>query len=109
MPGERFIGSDLLWGYPLRMNIGDMEIGGLYKDTSVGRLGPMIVRVWLVNNDGTVTVIETYYQDVRAVRVEHLWGVDYFCVPPWEEVNVPRLWAEWPTRPRCVDKHCVFN
>ena len=109
MPGERFIGSSRLWSYPLRMEVDEIEIGGLYEDTSVGGLAPRIVCVLSVNGNGTVTVIETWYQDTRSVKVEHLWGIDFLRVPPWEEVDVPPGWADWPTRPRCPDEYNIFH
>ena len=109
MPGKSVLGQPTLWRDSVKVELGKIEVGDLYKDVGTGGRAPKVVCVLSVNQDITLTVMETWSQEVRTMKVRDLRQVDFHCVPPWDVPYVPIIWRGWDSRPRCSDKYNLFG
>ena len=60
MPGEPVLGQPTLWRDSMKVELGKIELGDLYKDVEMGVRAPKVVHVLSVNQDNTLTVMETW-------------------------------------------------
>ena len=92
-----------VWRQKVRVELSDVEIGGLYGMQDPERNNFTTQRDIAVNRDNTSTVQDKWTHQVRNVRVDVLLKPDYLSVSsnPTHEVNA---WGY--VTPRCRD---VFN
>ena len=109
IPGESVLGVPILWRDSLKVNVDEVEFDDLLEDVKIGGHSPRIVCILSVNEDGTLTVMGTYFHDVRTVKVMDLRQVNFHCVPSWEERNIDIIWRGWDDRPRCADEYSLFS